>query len=239
MGAENIDQAIALVYATVDFVKKERAAGLGYSFAGEAAIIDVVRPAMVENGIVMRVLEVLEFETDTYTTSKGAVMNRTLLKARIRFTHAPSGTHVDCEALGEGADSGDKSANKAMTGAYKYAIRQTFMIETGDDPDRDSSDEQERKQERSTPRQGGSVRSDGKRGAPLPEPANPPWYAEFRAALQGNSLTVKAVIESIGAEYHQETYQRDINSWLASDPSHSIAKLIADVVAAREPAGVA
>src|SRR3990167_1905296 len=30
---------------------------------------------------------------------------------------------------------GDKSVNKAMTGMLKYALRQTFLIETGDDPD--------------------------------------------------------------------------------------------------------
>ena len=224
MGAENIDQAIALVYATVDFVKKERAAGLGYSFAGEAAIIDVVRPAMVENGIVMRVLEVLEFETDTYTTSKGAVMNRTLLKARIRFTHAPSGTHVDCEALGEGADSGDKSANKAMTGAYKYAIRQTFMIETGDDPDRDSSDEQERKQERSTPRQGGSVRSDGKGGSPLP--AEPAWHGEFTEKAKETGIGFNEIGAVLGVRVTKTSWRGDIGRWLASDPKHSIDRLV-------------
>ena len=35
---------------------------------------------------------------------------------------------------GEGSDTGDKASNKALTGAYKYALRQTFCIETGDDP---------------------------------------------------------------------------------------------------------
>jgi len=31
-----------------------------------------------------------------------------------------------------------------MTGAYKYALRQTFLIETGDDPDKTQSADQER-----------------------------------------------------------------------------------------------
>jgi hypothetical protein len=39
---------------------------------------------------------------------------------------------------------GDKATAKAMTGAYKYALRQTFCIETGDDPDKDPSVDQER-----------------------------------------------------------------------------------------------
>ena len=32
---------------------------------------------------------------------------------------------------------------KALTGAYKYALRQAFLLETGDDPDRQPSHEQE------------------------------------------------------------------------------------------------
>ena len=44
-------------------------------------------------------------------------------------------------------DVGDKSANKAATGLLKYALRQTFLIETGDDPDAESSNGMERKEE--------------------------------------------------------------------------------------------
>jgi hypothetical protein len=46
--------------------------------------------------------------------------------------------------LGEGLDRGDISINKAATSAYKYALRQTFCIETSDDPDNFSSDGMER-----------------------------------------------------------------------------------------------
>ena len=48
------------------------------------------------------------------------------------------------KVLGDGADTGDKASYKAMTGAMKYALRQTFVIETGDDPDDTPSDVQER-----------------------------------------------------------------------------------------------
>src|SRR5262249_36903978 len=49
----------------------------------------------------------------------------------------------DCQVLGEASDAGDKAAPKALTGAYKYFLRQTFLIETGDDPDRYASADQE------------------------------------------------------------------------------------------------
>ena len=52
--------------------------------------------------------------------------------------------YIDVTAPGEGADSGDKSGNKANTCAYKYALRQTFVIETGDDPDEEASEKSQR-----------------------------------------------------------------------------------------------
>jgi hypothetical protein len=60
-----------------------------------------------------------------------------------RLTHASSGESEDCQVLGEASDAGDKAAPKALTGAYKYFLRQTFLIETGDDPDRYASADQE------------------------------------------------------------------------------------------------
>lgn len=139
--SENIHQAITAVMNEVGYVKKSRSAGVNYSFAGEAALIAAIRPAMVENGIYMHVLKIDNVTRENITTAKGAQMINTLITATIRFTHAPSGTFIDSASTGEGFDSGDKSANKAMTGLYKYAMRQTFCIETGDDPDKYPSEE--------------------------------------------------------------------------------------------------
>ena len=58
-----------------------------------------------------------------------------------RYTHAASGTFFDAAVIGSGADAGDKAFLKAMTSALKYALRQPFLIETGDDPDDTSSEE--------------------------------------------------------------------------------------------------
>ena len=50
------------------------------------------------------------------------------------------GSSIDIQVAGGGHDSTDKKTYKALTGAYKYALRQTFMIETGDnDPDKTPS----------------------------------------------------------------------------------------------------
>lgn len=60
---------------------------------------------------------------------------------RIRYTfYCSDGSSVSCVVEGEGMDSGDKSSNKAMAVAHKYALIQTFAIPTveSDDPDQES-----------------------------------------------------------------------------------------------------
>lgn len=141
--AKNIHEAINAVMKEVGYVQKTKTAGLNYSYAGEAALIQALRPSMVEHGIYVSVSKIHNVQREQYTTAKGTAMVNTVINGVVRFTHV-SGDFVDVESGGEGSDAGDKSLNKAMTGMYKYALRQTFNIETGDDPDKFASDEQER-----------------------------------------------------------------------------------------------
>jgi hypothetical protein len=139
--AKDIHQAIANVMAKVGYVQKTGRITVGqvYTYASESDLIAAIRPELIEQGITVSVADVTELRRETYRTAKGQEMNVTIAHLVVRFTHAPSGTHIDVHALGEGADSGDKATPKALTGAYKYALRQTFCIETGDDPDQQPS----------------------------------------------------------------------------------------------------
>lgn len=132
---KNIHEAINAVMEEVGYVKKQKSQDVKYTFAGEAALIGALRPAMVEHGVYMHVSKIENVSREHLTTKSGTQMVNTLTTGVVRFTHAQSGTFIESWATGEGFDSGDKSANKAMTGLYKYAMRQTFCIETGDDPD--------------------------------------------------------------------------------------------------------
>jgi hypothetical protein len=139
-----IGKAILEVMGSVGFVQKQGAKGLNYTYASESALIAALRPAMIEAGVFCYIQELPSIEQLPYVTSKGTAMNRTIAHGVVRFVHPESGTHIDVHAMGEGADVGDKAGNKAATGLLKYALRQTFLIETGDDPDQHSSAEQER-----------------------------------------------------------------------------------------------
>lgn len=143
MSENTIHAAINAVMKEVGYVQKVKSDQLRYSYAGEAALIQACRPSMVEHGIYMSVSKIHNITREQYSTKNGTAMTNTVIHGTVRFTHV-SGEFIEVDSVGEGSDSGDKSANKAMTGMYKYALRQTLNIETGDDPDKFSSDEQER-----------------------------------------------------------------------------------------------
>lgn len=165
--ASDIIQALVGIYATAHYVQKKTSQNLNYTFAGESDYISVVRPAMVALKVVMYPVAYDEITHETYQTSRGGSMNRVTLRATFRFHHAPSGTFIDVQSLGEGADVGDKATNKAQTSAKKYALNQAFLIATGDDPDETPSGEQ-------------------RRGQGAPPPWNiPDWWPDFADKVKG------------------------------------------------------
>jgi hypothetical protein len=136
---KNIQEAMLAIYKSVGYVQKTKSENLNYKFASETGFIQEIRPAMVENGVTVSVSKMDNLTQESYTTKSGAVMMRSTIHGVVTFSHV-SGSSISVESYGEGSDSGDKSVNKAMTDLYKYALRQTFMIETGDDPDKDASE---------------------------------------------------------------------------------------------------
>ena len=71
---DSIEAALNRVWDAVGYVQKERGKGLPYSFLGEAALIEAVRPAMIEEAVVVYPKKVMLLSNDTYTTSGGTVM---------------------------------------------------------------------------------------------------------------------------------------------------------------------
>ncbi len=141
---DTIQKAVWAIMCEISYVQKQKSPNLNYTFAGEAALIRALRPYMEKYGVIMSVIDQKDIVFETYSTKSGSIMNRTRLMSTVRFYHAPSSTYIDVTAPGEGADTGDKSGNKANTCAYKYALRQTFVIETGDDPDEEASEKSQR-----------------------------------------------------------------------------------------------
>ncbi len=56
------------------------------------------------------------------------------------FADVDSGEEIVAKVAGQGLDPGDKAPYKAMTGALKYALLQSFLLATGDDPEDERGD---------------------------------------------------------------------------------------------------
>lgn len=133
--AKDIHEAMLRVMQDVPFLKKQKSDGLKYTYVGEAATLEALHPAFVTHKLVMYPSSAKLVGSERYTTSGGTSMALARIAVRYTLRHVPSGTEVYIHVLGEAADSGDKCLSKAHTIAMKYALRHSFLIETGDDPD--------------------------------------------------------------------------------------------------------
>ena len=109
----------------------------GFKYRGIDAVYNALNPVMAELGLFI-CPEIIEQKREERLTKNGSVLTYTILT--IKYTvYAPDGSNISLTVVGEGMDSGDKSSNKAMSVAMKYAAFQLFMIPTEEmvDPDKD------------------------------------------------------------------------------------------------------
>lgn len=122
----NILQRINAVMKAVDYIQKEKKAGMRYSIVSHDAVTAKVRPLMVEHGIVYYPSE-LRCEQ---------VGNRTQASMSVRFVNIDDPSDfISVETAGYGIDDQDKGPGKAISYAVKYALLKAFGLESGDDPD--------------------------------------------------------------------------------------------------------
>lgn len=143
---ESIAAAMAEGYA---IGKNSKNTQQGFMYRGIDAVMNTFQPILSKYKIFV-VPTVLEERREDRTTSKGNAIIYTVLKIKYTF-YAEDGSYVESVVIGEGMDSGDKSANKAMSVAMKYAMFQIFCIPTEEmiDPDGESHDLAPKKNETS------------------------------------------------------------------------------------------
>lgn len=145
--AKTLAEALARIYADggsyVQKTGRMEAGPARYRYAKEGDFIAAVRPLMETHGVTIRPVGMQVVTNEVFQRKNGGDAYRVVLLVTYELLHA-SGDKLCVQACGEGQDSGDKAFNKAMTGAMKYALRQTFCVETGDDPDDTPSHTQER-----------------------------------------------------------------------------------------------
>lgn len=111
--------------------------GQGYNFRGIDQVYNTLSPLLAKHGLCI-LPRVVKSEQAERTSAKGGVLIYSYVTMEFDLVCAEDGSkHTVC-TVGEAFDSGDKSMNKAMSAAYKYAAFQAFAIPTEGDNDADA-----------------------------------------------------------------------------------------------------
>jgi hypothetical protein len=130
----NLRQKLAEVRRRIGYIQKrghnER---FNYSYVTAADIAGSVGDILSELGVV--VIPSLENITYESAPSRGETTRMAQVVMAYTFSDVDSGEEIVAKVAGQGLDTGDKAPYKAMTGALKYALLQSFLLATGDDPE--------------------------------------------------------------------------------------------------------
>lgn len=134
-----IAERILKVMKSVGAITKDRAAPQqmgGYKFRGIDDLLNALQPALLDGGVLV-VPYMRNLQREERVTKSGATQIYTLVDVEYRFYGSEGEESIVARVVGEGQDTGDKSANKAMSSAFKNAIIQVLSIKT-EETERDS-----------------------------------------------------------------------------------------------------
>jgi hypothetical protein len=129
-----IYKAIPSIMKEMTFIAKDRKnTQQGYNFRGIDDVYNASHTIMANHGVFM-ITKIQEVTFAERPSKSGGILIDCRIRASYRFV-ADDSSFIETEVVGEGMDSGDKAANKAMSIGQKYAILQTFLIPTDDPKD--------------------------------------------------------------------------------------------------------
>ena len=131
----NLRQKLAEVRRRIGYVQKrgfnERN---NYSYVTAADLAGSVGDVLAELGVVIiPYLESIVYEPARNIGPEAARAAQVVMA--YTFIDVETGEDLTAKVAGQGLDAGDKAPYKAMTGALKYALLQSFLLATGDDPE--------------------------------------------------------------------------------------------------------
>lgn len=103
-----------------------------YSYFTEAQYKELFTELFSEVGLELKFTEI------EYATFDAGKSNGRMPKLMFTLMDIDTGYGEETIITGEGLDTGDKAGYKAYTGALKYYLANTFMVATGDDPEKDT-----------------------------------------------------------------------------------------------------
>jgi len=129
---------VMAIMAKEGISKDKRNGQQGYNFRGIDDVYNTLCGVMAANRLI-----VLPFVQDSRReerqTKSGGSLTYTILTVDFTFVSAKDGSTCVARTEGEAMDSADKSTNKSMSAAMKYAALMVFMIPTEGDNDADAT----------------------------------------------------------------------------------------------------
>lgn len=180
--------AISAVMADMSSIgigKNKKNEQQGFKFRGIDDVYNALAPVLSKHKLCM-LPRVVSREVVERQTKSGGLLNYTILGMEFTLVSAEDGSQHMISAIGEAMDSADKSTNKAMSAAYKYACIMAFCIPVEGTPDADAE-----------------THEPAPAAKPAPKPAakaahHPTWpgdQARFCATLGEHSLAYDAVAD--------------------------------------------
>ena len=134
-----IYEQIPKIMADIEAIGKDRDnTGQGYKFRGIDDVYNMLHAILAKHKV-FTAINILSTQSEERKSKTNTIWMYRLLNIRYTF-YAEDGSSFDCTVIGEGADTGDRASNKAMSVAHKYALIQVFAIPTEDpkDPENDN-----------------------------------------------------------------------------------------------------
>jgi len=133
-GGQTLVSKLAAVMAAINRIAKRGHNSFhNYDYVTEADIVEAVRRELALRNVML--FPAIYGERREAIGEKGSHL--TTIDMVFAFCDGDSGERMSFQWRGAGTDKDDKGLYKAITGGEKYFLMKTFLIPTGDDPERD------------------------------------------------------------------------------------------------------
>jgi ERF superfamily. len=125
----NVHEAIINVMGDIGHIGKDQHnRQQNYAYRGIEDVMNALQPLLIKHKLAI-IPSVQEIRREERSSKSGGVIMHSIATVQYTFM-AEDGSTIVVTVVGEGMDSGDKSVNKALSSAYKYACFQAFCIPT-------------------------------------------------------------------------------------------------------------
>ena len=178
----------------------------GYSFRGIDDVYFALHNILSKHGV-FTIPTVLEERSEERKSKSGGILIYRILRILYRF-FADDGSFISSIVIGEGMDSGDKSANKAMSAGHKYLLLQSFCIPTDEIKDSET-EHHEVTEEKKTMKPAAKEKEKPTNGKPEAEQKIPPAGSEeeFMGGAKPPSKFDTAVHMTVKGERKKISYK--------------------------------